>query len=77
MKRNSALLKSIDLYDLLINGDTSFNIGLRTGDTIVVRPSLSRYICMEEYQSQQYMSLKMRMLEMSLIMLAVHYIHIP
>ena len=42
MKRNGALLKSIDLYDLLINGDTSFNIGLRTGDTIVVRPSLSR-----------------------------------
>ena len=42
VKRNGALLKSIDLYDLLINGDTSFNIGLRTGDTIVVRPSLSR-----------------------------------
>ena len=68
VKRNGALLKSIDLYDLLINGDTSFNIGLRTGDTIVVRPSLSRVYLYGGVSKPQYMSLKMRMLAMSLIM---------
>lgn len=38
IKRNGSLLRQIDLYDLLLNGNTSDDIRLRDGDTIFIPP---------------------------------------
>ncbi len=37
-KRNGLVLREIDLYDILINGNLSFGFSLRSGDSIVVNP---------------------------------------
>ena len=36
IKRNGEIIKEIDLYDIFVYGDTSKNISLRSGDSIVV-----------------------------------------
>lgn len=38
IKRNGETINTIDLYDALISGDTSFNVPLNSGDTIYVKP---------------------------------------
>jgi hypothetical protein len=38
LKRNGALIKRLDLYDLLLNGDASNDARLQTGDVILVPP---------------------------------------
>ena len=38
LKRNGALVASLDLYDLLLNGDTSNDARLQSGDVILVPP---------------------------------------
>ena len=39
IKRNGETINSVDLYKALILGDTSFNIPLKSGDTIYVNPA--------------------------------------
>lgn len=39
-KRNNQLLQTIDLYDVLINGNFNFKNSLRSGDVILVQPKL-------------------------------------
>lgn len=43
VKRNGRLLANLDLYDLLLRGDTSSNIYLRHGDVIFI-PPLGRFV---------------------------------
>jgi protein involved in polysaccharide export with SLBB domain len=38
LKRNGRLVKRLDLYDLLLNGDTSDNVRLQPGDVIFIPP---------------------------------------
>src|SRR6185295_11680403 len=38
LKRNGALVTRLDLYDLLLNGDTSNDVRLRQGDVIFIAP---------------------------------------
>lgn len=38
LKRSGKLLGSIDIYNTLINGDTSNNYSLRSGDVVLVKP---------------------------------------
>lgn len=38
LKRNGALVKRLDLYDLLLNGDTSQDVRLQPGDVIFIPP---------------------------------------
>jgi len=38
LKRNGQLVKRLDLYDLLLNGDTSGNVRLQPGDVIFIPP---------------------------------------
>ena len=38
--RNNEIIKSIDLYDIFISGKSGFGERLRSGDSIVVRPSM-------------------------------------
>jgi len=38
LKRNGQLVKRLDLYDLLLNGDTSDNVRLQSGDVIFIPP---------------------------------------
>jgi protein involved in polysaccharide export with SLBB domain len=38
LKRNGQLVKRLDLYDLLLNGDTSDNVRLQPGDVIFIPP---------------------------------------
>ncbi len=38
LKRNGALVTRLDLYDLLLNGDTSNDVRLRQGDVIFIPP---------------------------------------
>lgn len=37
--RNSKVIKTLDLYDIFINGNSSFISRLRTGDSVLVRPA--------------------------------------
>ena len=37
IKRNGETINTVDLYDALISGDTSFNVPLKSGDTIYVK----------------------------------------
>ena len=39
--RNNVVIKSIDLYEIFIDGKSGFGQRLRTGDTILVNPSLN------------------------------------
>ncbi len=38
LKRNGQVVKRLDLYDLLLNGDTSGNVRLQAGDVIFIPP---------------------------------------
>lgn len=38
--RNNEIIKSIDLYDIFINGKSGFRERLRSGDSIIIRPSI-------------------------------------
>ncbi len=38
IKRNGETIRNVDLYQALILGDTSFNVSLKSGDTIFVNP---------------------------------------
>ena len=38
LKRNGQVVKRLDLYDLLLNGDTSDNVRLQPGDVIFIPP---------------------------------------
>ena len=38
LKRNGQVVKRLDLYDLLLNGDTSANVRLQPGDVIFIPP---------------------------------------
>jgi protein involved in polysaccharide export with SLBB domain len=38
LKRNGQVVKRLDLYDLLLNGDTSSNVRLQPGDVIFIPP---------------------------------------
>ena len=40
LKRNGVLIGSSDLYSILISGDTSSNYSLRSGDVILVKPTM-------------------------------------
>ncbi|MDC3161394.1 SLBB domain-containing protein [Gammaproteobacteria bacterium] len=40
IKRNGEVVNEVDLYQALILGDTSFNIPLKSGDTIYIKPAL-------------------------------------
>jgi polysaccharide biosynthesis/export protein len=42
--RNNEVIKSIDLYDIFIYGKSGFGERLRTGDSILVRPSMKMVI---------------------------------
>lgn len=41
-KRNNKLLQTIDLYDILINGNLNFSHSLRNGDVISIQPIISK-----------------------------------
>ena len=38
LKRNGKVIETLDIYDLLINGNNNLSSGLRSGDSIVVMP---------------------------------------
>ena len=38
LKRNGKVIETLDIYDLLINGNNNLSSGLRSGDGIVVMP---------------------------------------
>ena len=41
-KRNNKLLQTIDLYDILINGNLNFSHSLRNGDVVSIQPIISK-----------------------------------
>lgn len=42
-KRDNRIIQEIDLYDILINGDLLFKSPLRSGDSVIIKPS-QRYV---------------------------------
>jgi protein involved in polysaccharide export with SLBB domain len=38
IKRNNEIIDTVDLYDVLINGNLKFNHGLRSGDAVIIGP---------------------------------------
>jgi len=56
--RNSQLVSQIDLYDLVVNGQTASNVRLESEDVILVRPYLNRVLAKGELKRPGFYEMK-------------------